>query len=139
LAGEEGVDLLRAEQAIEAGVATRLLRQKVGVSGATPRRAPGAVDREADEIGLSLRSCGRACRGRGRGERFRELRRRVAEDLRHVAAWTGARVLQHDVGGGDGPHVAAGTSERNPRRRNVRPIQPTMFGMVVVAATGSVQ
>ena len=86
LAGQQRIDRLRAEEALEAGVAARLAGQQVGLRRArAARRALRAVDREADEVGLRLGARRRARGSRGRRLRLRELRRAGAEHLGHVA------------------------------------------------------
>ena len=121
LAGQERIDLLGAEEALETDVAARLVR---AAASAWPlgaeRGACGAVDREADEVGLGLGSRG-GPGGRGGGA------------IASVACGDGLpnTFVMSPVGPvpvfsrtmfavRDGADVAAGSGERHPRRRGVR-------------------
>ena len=81
------VDVLRAEQRLEAGVAARLVREQVRPRVEAPVANPApctAVDRDADEVGERLGRRGRAARSDLRVPALEPLRRSLAEDLRHV-------------------------------------------------------
>ena len=112
------VDVLRAEEALEPGVAALLVRAAGRAArSALPvadAAAGGAVDRDADEVGLRERARGGAGRRDLRAAALDPLGRAGAEDLRHVAG----RIGRVD---GDGAAAVMGVRER---RRQVTTVPP---------------
>ena len=107
----------RAEQALEALVAARLVGQQVRPrmrAGGAAGGVRAAVHPDADEVGGRLVPR-LLVRARRVVHPLLVLGRALAEHRRHV----GVGVLEHDVGRGHAADVAAGARERHPRRGRV--------------------
>ena len=106
------VDVLRSEQATEAGIAARFVWEQVRagvVRGGAARRALGAVDADADEVGEGLPG--------GRRD-LSCLRRTGPEHRRDVDR----RVLENRIGRAHGSKVTAGPCKRRPGRGGDLPV-----------------